>query len=154
MKSQRVGDMASGLFLVLLGLVVVVAAFQIKGAPDVRMQPRTLPLILGCIVALAGAALAIRAWRYHGPARTVPWPDQTGLRRVLTTLAALAVFLFLMDPLGMPLGSSLLVGFLVWYLGGYRPIYAGLLGLTTGGMIYMVFIRLLDLSFPIGPLGR
>ncbi len=154
MKSQRFGDMASGLFLVLLGLVVVVAAFQIKGAPDVRMQPRTLPLILGFIVGVAGAALAIRAWRYHGPVRDVPWPDRTGLGRVLTTLAALAVFLFLMEPLGMPLGSSLLVGFLVWYLGGYRPLYAGLLGLATGGMMYLVFIRLLNLSFPIGPLGR
>ena len=154
MKSQRIGDIISGVFLVLLGLVVVVAAFQIKGAPDVRMQPRTLPLILGCIIGVAGAALALRAWRYHGPVREVSWPDRTGLRRVLITLAALTIFLFLMDPLGMPLGSSLLVGFLVWYLGGYRPISAGLLGLATGGMIYGVFIRLLNLSFPIGPLGR
>jgi len=154
MKSQRVGDIISGVFLVLLGLVVVVAAFQIKGAPDVRMQPRTLPLILGCIVGVAGAALALRAWLYRGPARTVPWPDRTGIRRVLITLAALIVFLFLVQPLGMPLGSSLLVGFLVWYLGDYRPVYAGLLGLATGGVIYGVFIRLLNLSFPIGPLGR
>jgi len=46
------------------------------------------------------------------------------------------------------------VSFLVWYLGGYRPSYAGLLGLATGGMIWLVFIHLLQLSFPIGPLGR
>ena len=154
MKSQRFGDIASGVFLALLGLVVVLAAFQIKGAPDVRMQPRTLPLILGCIVGFAGAALAFRAWRYHGPARVVPWPDRVGTLRVGVTFAALVVFLFLVEPLGMPLSSSLLVGFLVWYLGSYRLIYAGLLGLATGGIIYLVFIRLLSLSFPIGPLGR
>lgn len=154
MKSRRFGDMASGVFLVLLGLVVVVAAFRIKGAPDVRMQPRTLPLILGWIVGVAGAALAFRAWFYRGPVRIVPWPDRVGTRRVGVTLAALVVFLFFVEPLGMPLGSGLLVGFLVWYLGGYRPIYAGLLGLATGGTIYVVFIRLLSLSFPIGPLGR
>lgn len=154
MKSQRYGDMASGVFLALLGVVVVVAAFQIRGAPDVRMQPRTLPLILGCIVGVAGAALALRAWLYRGPARVVPWPDRVGTLRVGVTLATLVLFLFLVEPLGMPLGSSLLVGFLVWYLGGYRPIYAGLLGLATGGVIYAVFIRLLNLSFPIGPLGR
>jgi uncharacterized membrane protein YccC len=59
-----------------------------------------------------------------------------------------------MGPLGMPLGSGLLVGFLVWYLGGYRPITAALLGLATGVTIYVVFIHLLNLSFPIGPLGR
>ena len=154
MKSQRVGDMASGIFLAFLGLIVVLAAFQIKGAPDVRMQPSTLPLILGCAVGVSGAALAFRAWRYHGPAQMVPWPDRTGTLRVVTTLATLAAFLFLVQPLGMPLGSGLLVSFLVWYLGSYRPIYAGLLGLATGGMIWLVFIHLLQLSFPIGPLGR
>lgn len=154
MKSQRAGDILSGVFLVLLSVIVVLAALRIKGAPDVRMQPRTLPLILGCIVGVAGAALALRAWLYRGPVRTVPWPDRAGLCRVLTTLAALIVFLFLVQPLGMPLGSCLLVGFLTWYLGGYRPVYAGLLGLATGGVIYGVFIRLLNLSFPIGPLGR
>jgi uncharacterized membrane protein YccC len=154
MKSQRVGDIASGIFLALLGLIVVLAAFQIRGAPDVRMQPRTLPLILGCAVGVAGAALALRAWRYHGPAQMVPWPDRTGSLRVLTTLATLAAFLFLVQPVGMPLGSGLLVCFLVWYLGGYRPIYAGLLGLATGAMIWLVFIHLLQLSFPVGPLGR
>ena len=154
MKSQRIGDMASGVFLILLGLVVVVAALQIKGAPDVQMQPRTLPLILGCIIGVAGAVLALRAWLYRGPARIVPWPDRVGILRVGVTMAALILFLFLLEPLGMPLGSSLLVGFLVWYLGKYRPISAALLGLATGGMIYVVFIYLLQLSFPIGPLGR
>ena len=154
MKSRRSGDMVSGVFLGLLGLVVVLAAFQIKGAPDVRMQPRTLPLILGCVVGVAGAALALRAWLYRGPARVVPWPDRVGTMRVGVTFASLVVFLFLVEPLGMPLSSSLLVAFLVWYLGRYRPIYATLLGLATGGTIYVVFIRLLSLSFPIGSLGR
>jgi uncharacterized membrane protein YccC len=154
MKSRRFGDMASGVFLVLLGLVVVVAAFQIKGAPDVRMQPRTLPLILGWIVGVAGAVLAFRAWLYRGPVRVVPWPDRVGTLRVGVTLVALVVFLLFVEPLGMPLGSGLLVGFLVWYLGGYRSIFAAFLGLATGATIYVVFIRLLNLSFPIGPLGR
>lgn len=154
MKSQRFGDMAGGVFLAFLGLVVVLAAIQIKGAPDVRMQPRTLPLILGCTVGVAGGALALRAWRYRGPAQNVAWPNRTGALRVLTTLVALAAFLLLVKPLGMPLGSGLLVTFLVWYLGGYRPICAGLLGLATGGTIWLVFIHLLQLSFPIGPLGR
>jgi hypothetical protein len=154
MKSQRAGDIASGLFLTLLGLIVVWAAFQIKGAPDVRMQPRTLPLILGCIVTVAGVALALRAWRYRGPARMVPWPNRRGLLRVLTTLGTLVAFLLLLQPLGMPLGSGLLVSFLAWNLGGYRPIRAGFLGLATGGTIWLVFIHLLQLSFPIGPLGR
>jgi hypothetical protein len=118
------------------------------------MHPRTLPLILGWAVGIAGGLLAFHAWRYRGAARIVPWPDRAGTLRVCVTLAALVVFLLLVEPLGMPLGSGLLVGFLVWYLGGRRPIFAGVLGVATGGVIYAVFIRLLQLSFPIGPLGR
>jgi len=154
MKSQRTGDIAAGIFLSLLGVFVVWASLHIKGAPDMRMHPRTLPLILGWAVMIAGGLLALRAWRYRGTARTVSWPDRTGTLRVGVTLGALVVFLLVVEPLGMPLGSGLLVGFLVWYLGGHRPVFAGLLGLATGGVIYAVFIRLLQLSFPIGPLGR
>ncbi len=154
MKTQRAGDIASGIFLSLLGLVVVVAAVQIKGAPDVRMQPRTLPLILGWTIGIAGGILALRAWRYRGAEIIVPWPDRAGALRVLITLASLAAYLLFLEPLGLPLGTALVVGFLVWYLGNYRLIYAGILGLASGGTIYLVFIHLLQLSFPAGPLSR
>jgi putative tricarboxylic transport membrane protein len=153
-KTQRAGDIASGIFLSLLGVVVVVAALRIKGAPDVRMHPRTLPLILGWTLGIAGGLLALRAWRYHGADRGVDWPDRAGALRVLITLAGLAALLLFLEPLGLPLGTALLVGCLVWYQGGYRLMTAGLLGLATGGTIYLVFIRLLQLSFPAGPLGR
>jgi putative tricarboxylic transport membrane protein len=154
MKTQRAGDIVSGVFLGLLGLVVIVAALRIKGAPDVMMQPRTLPLILGWTIASAGLILAVRAWRYRGADAPVAWPDRAGALRVLVTLATLAGFLFVLVPLGLPLGAAALVTFLVWYLGDYRPVYAALLGLATGGTVYLVFIRLLELSFPAGPLGR
>jgi len=154
MRSQRFGDMVSGVLLLLLGLVVVLAALLIKGAADVQMQPRTLPLALGCIIGVTGAFLALRAWRYSGPTRIVPWPDWNGALRVLVTLVSLAAFLLLVQSLGMPIGSGLLVAFLVWYLGGCRPICAGLLGAATGGAIYLIFIRLLNISFPVGFLSR
>lgn len=154
MRSQRFGDMIGGILLLLIGLVVAWAAFLIKGAADVQMQPRTLPLALGCIVSVTGASLSLRAWRYNGPARIVPWPEWSGALRVLVTLVSLAAFLFLMQPVGMPIGSGLLVAFLVWYLRGCRPICAALIGAATGGSIYLIFIRLLNISFPIGFLSR
>jgi hypothetical protein len=154
MKTQRAGDIASGVFLGLLGLVTIIAALRIKGAPDVVMQPRTLPLILGWTIGFCGVVLTVRAWRYRGGDVLVAWPDRAGTGRVLVTLGSLAAFLSAMVPLGLPLGAAFLVAFLTWYLGGYRIIWAALMGLATGGTIYLVFIRLLELSFPIGPLGR
>ncbi len=154
MRTQRAADIAGGLFLAVLGLVVVVAASQIKGAPDARVQPGTFPQILGWAIGIAGVVMALRAWRYRGPATLVAWPDRAGMTRVAVTLAAQAVFLLLMDPLGLPLGTALLVAFLAWYLGRYRLMSAGALGVVTGATVYVVFIHFLQLSCPAGFLGR
>lgn len=154
MRTQRSADIVSGIFLSLLGLVVVLAALRISGSPDVRMQPRTLPLILGWIILAAGGILAARAWHLRGEARTIKWPDRDGTLRVLVTLASLTVYLLLIDALGLPLSTALFVAFLVWYLGRYRMLWAAALGLVSGATVYSVFFRLLQLSFPVGPLGR
>ena len=51
MKSQRAADMASGLFLVLLGLVVVVAAFlEIARNPEIQAEMKKqgfVPVAMG-----------------------------------------------------------------------------------------------------------
>ena len=153
-RTQRGADFASGLFLSLLGLFVILAARRIAGSPDVRLEPRTLPMILGWTILVAGAVLAVHAWRFQWEDRPIKWPNRAGTWRVVVTLVSLAVYLFLMEPLGLPLGTALFVAFLVWYLGRYRAMWAAALGLVSGATVYYAFIRLLELSFPVGPLGR
>ena len=154
MRTQRAADIASGMVLCLLGLIVVLASLRIAGSPDVRLHPRTLPLILGWIIAAAGVLLAAQAWRFRNEDRIIKWPDRAGMARVSVTLLALTVYVALMDPLGLPLSTVLYVGFLMWYLGRYRPVWAAITGLVSGATVYIVFIRLLQLSFPAGPLAR
>jgi putative tricarboxylic transport membrane protein len=153
-KTQRSADIVSGIFLSILGLVVVLASLKIAASPDVRLQPRTLPLSLGVLILGAGIILAARAWRFRGEDRGVRWPDRAGTARVLVTLASLAAYLVLMGPLGLPLSTLIFVSFLTWYLGRYRLVWVLSLGLASGAVVYVVFIRLLELSFPVGPLGR
>lgn len=154
MRTQRSADIVSGILLSLLGLAVVLAALRISGSPDVRMQPRALPLILGWVLLASGGILAVRAWHLRGQGQIIKWPDPSGTARVLVTLASLTVCLLLMDPLGLPFSTVVFVAFLVWYLGHYRMLWAVALGLASGATVYFVFIRLLQLSFPVGPLGR
>jgi hypothetical protein len=56
-----------------------------------------------------------------------------------------------MDPLGLPLSTFLYVSFTIWYLGKYRLWYPLLVGFLSGVISYLVFIYLLELSFPVGP---
>ncbi len=118
---------------------------------DERLPPRTLPYVVGVIILVCGALLAIRSWRFHGIDPVIKWPDRRGTIRVLIILVSLGVYLALMDPLGLPLSTFLYVAFTVWYLGKYRSWYPLLIGVLSGAISYLVFIYLLELSFPVGP---
>jgi uncharacterized membrane protein HdeD (DUF308 family) len=151
LKTQRSADIAGGCFLTFLGLVTIFAATKITGGLEERLPPRTLPYIVGIIIMISGALLAIRSWRFHGEDPVIKWPDRPGIIRVLVTIVGLALYLALMDPLGLPLSTFLYVSFTVWYLGRYHLWYPLLIGFLSGAISYLVFIYLLELSFPVGP---
>lgn len=154
MKTQRSADIAAGCFLSILGLIVVFAATGIKGGMDERLPPRTLPYVLGCTMIGAGAILAFKTWRLRGKETFINWPDRAGAVRVLVTLASLAIYIALIELLGLPIDTLLFVSFLVWYLGRYRIIYSAMIGLVSAAVVYFLFIFFLELSFPVGPLAR
>jgi len=150
LRTQRSADIVGGCFLAFLGLVTLLAASKITGGLEERLPPRTLPYTVGVIILICGALLAIRAWRLRGEDPVIKWPDRRGIIRVLITLVSVGVYLALMDPLGLPLSTFLYVSFTVWYLGKYRPWYPLLIGFLSGAISYVVFIYLLELSFPMG----
>ena len=151
LRTQRSADIAGGCFLVFLGLFTLFAASKITGGVEERLPPRTLPYTVGALILISGALVAIRSWRFHGEDPVIKWPDRRGTIRVLITLVSLALYLALMDPLGLPLSTFLYVSFTVWYLGKYRLWYPLLIGFLSGAISYLVFIYLLELSFPVGP---
>ena len=151
MRTQRSADIAGGCFLAFLGLATLVASSRITGGLEERLPPRTLPYTVGVIILVCGALLAIRSLRFHGEDPVIKWPDRRGTIRVLITLVSVGIYLALMEPLGLPLSTFLYVSFTVWYLGKYRRWYPLLIGFLSGIISYLVFIYLLELSFPVGP---
>jgi hypothetical protein len=154
MRSQRRGDIVAGCFIALLGAVVIIAASRIPGDPGERLPPRTLPYAVGFMTLAGGAGLAVKAWRFRGQDPQIKWPDRDGALRILVNLLLLALFVALMDPLGMPIATALYVAFSVWYLDRKRIVAALLTGAGSGVVVYYLFIRLLELQFPLGLLQR
>jgi hypothetical protein len=152
MKTQKSADIASGCFIAFLGVVVIIAATMITGGMEERLPPRTLPYILGFTILFAGIFLAVRSWRFKGENPAIKWPDRTGMIRVVVILLSLAAYIALIEPIGMPIATVLYVSFSVWYLWiGKHPIaYAVITGLVSGAVVYYLFIRFLELSFPLG----
>jgi hypothetical protein len=152
MKTQKSADVASGCFIAFLGAVVIFAATKITGGMEERLPPRTLPYTLGFTILVAGIFLAVRSWRFKGENPAIKWPDRAGMARVLVILFSLAAFIALIEPVGMPIATSLYVGFSVWYLwiGRHSIIYGLITGVISGAVVYFLFIRFLELSFPVG----
>jgi len=151
LKTQRSADIAGGCFLTFLGLVTIFAATRIKGGMEERLPPRTLPYVIGFIILVSGVFLAIRSWRFRGEDPVIKWPDRPGTIRIFVTLVSLLIYIALMGLLGLPLSTFLFISFLVWYLGRYRILYALFIGFLSGLISYILFIYLLELSFPVGP---
>jgi len=154
MRSQRKGDIVAGCFIALLGAVVIIAASQIRGDVEERLPPRTLPYAVGFMTLAGGAGLAVKAWRFRGQDPQIKWPDRNGALRILVNLLLLVLFVALMDPLGMPIATALYVASSIWYLDRKRILAAVLTGAGSAVVLYYVFIRLLQLSFPLGLLER
>ena len=152
MKTQRSADLTIGAFLLFLGLFVIYASSRITGGMEERLPPRTLPYAMGITVLICGGLLALRSWRLKETGLAVSWPNREGWFRILVSLGSLVLYIALMGPLGLPWSTFLYVSISTWYLGRYKIWKAVMMGLLSGAASYLLFIYLLELSFPAGPL--
>jgi putative tricarboxylic transport membrane protein len=151
-KTQRVADITVGCLIALFGLFVLYAATSISMAGIHRLSPRAFPYALGVLLFCCGAGLAVKTWSIRGEDFAIAWPDREGVRTIGVSLAALAGYIALMNPLGLPLSTTLYLAFAIWYLNRSRWLMALMIALITGVISEVLFIRVLGLSFPAGVL--
>lgn len=150
MKTQRRADIVSGCCLIVLGILVLIAASQIRGGMEERLPPRTLPYIVGLTILAGGAFLALKSWRLTGRDVPLKWPDRAAMIRITVVLLAVIAFVLVMTPIGFPLSSGLYIAFSIWYLKRSALWTALIAGLITGVLSYYVFGQVLELSLPMG----
>ena len=150
MKTLKPVDIVAGCFLALLGLFLLYASSMIRVGVERALSPRAFPSAIGIIILICGIGLAVKAWRFRGEDPVIHWPDREGLRIILVNLILLALYILLMNPLGLPLSTFLYVTCTIWYLNPAKWVTAVVTGLVIGVVSYVVFIELLQLSFPMG----
>ncbi len=150
MRTLRTADLVTGALAIGVGLVTLLASRSIKAMSGESLDPRTLPMIVGWAMILAGGGIIYSGWRYRGAPVPVHWPDGDGVRRLVVTAALLLLYVALIEPVGFPVVTAAYVAAHSWYLGRYRPWVTALGGLATGIVVYYVFMQLLELTFPLG----
>jgi putative tricarboxylic transport membrane protein len=150
MRTLRTADLVTGALAISVGLVTLLASRSIKAMAGESLDPRTLPMMVGWAMILAGAGIVHSGWRYRGAPVPVHWPDTDGLRRLVVTAVLLLLYVALIEPVGFPIVTAVFVAAHSWYLGRYRAWVTILGGLATGIVVYYVFMQLLELTFPLG----
>ncbi len=150
MKTLRQADIAGGCFLAFLGLFILYAASNIRLGVERALSPRFFPSVLGFLIFACGVGLAVKSWRFRGEDPGIHWPDRQGFVIVVVSLLLIAAYNALMKPLGLPLATFLYAAASIGFLKPERWGVAIVSGLVLGAVSYVVFIRLLDLSFPMG----
>ncbi len=151
-KTQRSADITVGCIIALFGIFMLVASTMISVRGAHSLSPRTFPYVVGLLLLVCGLGLALKSWRIRGEDFAIKWPDKSGTRTIFVSLFMLACYLVLIDPLGLPLSTFLYVTLAIWYLNRAKWATAVVIGIIFGVVSYLVFIRLLKLSFPEGSL--
>jgi putative tricarboxylic transport membrane protein len=152
MKTQRMADIVLGCLFALLGIFVIYASTLITGGAAHRLPPETFPRVVGILLLLCGAGLALKAWTIRGTDLPVAWPDRRGFWVIVITLLSLLIYIAVMDWLGLPLATFLYLFFSIVYLKPSKWFLALVISLITAVISYYLFINLLGLSFPTGSL--
>lgn len=152
LRTKRSGDIASGIVLALLGFVAAWASTSIDEGAGGHLHPRTFPMLIGILLVAGGGALAVSGAAAGAAGRPIDWPDTRGWKFWLIALAGLALFVGLSPLLGFLLCSFFFTAAFSRYFGRYRPPVAIAWAIGVAAFIYVVFVRLLDLTLPMGPL--
>ena len=148
-KSELV---AAGLLIALGILIVRSAARWVYITPD-GPGPGFFPLWTGWAIIVLATVVALRhiyqVFRQQ-PVGRINW---RGSARVLAGWAGLAVSIGLLKPLGFTLSFLLLVFFLVMVIFGRSFVAALSVGVGSALCFWLLFVKLLQVQLPAGPLG-
>jgi putative tricarboxylic transport membrane protein len=152
-RTLRAADLAVSAVLVVCGAAALVSVRQMRVGFVAEFQPRLFPTVIGLLLIVVGALAAVTAWR-SPPRALAEWPTPDRAKRIAVILVSVAAYVAVIDLLGMPLATFMVISFEVWYLGTYRWYVPIAVGLCSTAVLYFVFMVGLGLTFPAGPFER
>lgn len=138
---------------ILGGVSIALAAFFAWQATLIELSflsdpvgPKTFPIIIAAVMALAGVAIILR------PDDAPEWPAFGRLLEIAVTAGVLCAYALALPQVGFLLATAVAAAFLSWRLGA-APLAALAAGVAIAVGIYVVFHLILGLSLARGPWG-
>jgi integral membrane sensor domain MASE1 len=139
-------DFWSGALFIAVGIAAIVLGSHYALGTAARMGPGYFPRILGILLIVLGAILALRATRTRGdPIARVHW------RPTIIVLGSVVLFGAIVRPLGVALSTVILIVASSAASREFRPREALIAGVVLAALAVGVFVVGLQLQLPIWP---
>ncbi len=155
-------DLAVAALVAAFGLAVVLVALTIPdGLYRDAVGPRAVPIGVGVLILVCGAAVALRRLRALAPTRG--WRaeeegtgDEPGhpasLGRALGVMALTAAYAAAFAPLGYLLATPAFVAGALWIMQERRPLRVAAIAIVWTAVTWTLFAQVLHVRIPVGPL--
>ena len=142
-------DLVAGLMFIAVGILAIVIASNYTLGTAARMGPGYFPRILGILMIVLGAIIALRSLRVAGP----PLPGWKW-RPVLVVLGSVITFGLVVNSLGLVVSTILLILMSSAASTEFRPKEAAISGVLLAALAVGVFVIGLKLQIGIWPGSR
>ena len=142
-------ELVAGLMFVGIGVTAIVIASNYTLGTAARMGPGYFPRILGILMIVLGAIIALRSLRTTGP----PLPGWKW-RPVVVILGSVVIFGLIVDRAGLVLSTILLILMSSAASTEFRPKEAAISGVLLAVLAVGVFVIGLKLQIGIWPGSR
>ena len=139
-------DFLAGLMFAAFGVAALVISAGYPMGTASRMGPGYFPRMLGWLLVVLGAALALRALRLRGEALP-KWP----LRPTLVVLGSVVLFGAIVSKVGLALSTVILILVASAASHEFRPKEAIISGIGFAALAIAVFVVGLKLQLPVWP---
>jgi hypothetical protein len=139
-------DLAAGLLFIAAGIAAIAIAANYTLGTAARMGPGYFPRMLGLLLIVLGAILAVRSLRLNGP----PLPGWKW-RPVLVTLGSVVMFGLIVNRAGLVVSTILLIVMASAASREFRPREAVISGIVLAALVVGVFVIGLKLQLGIWP---
>ena len=139
-------DFWSGVIFIAIGLFAITYGTKYTLGTAARMGPGYFPRILGILLMVLGAIIALRSLRSHGP----PLPGWKW-RPTVIVLGSVVLFGLIVQPVGIAISTVILIVGASAASPEFRPREAIISGVLLATLAVGVFVIGLKLQLPIWP---
>lgn len=151
---MKIADLIGGGLGIALGAYVIYEGSNMPEDHIMKIGPAFFPELLATGLIIFSGILIIYALqgKSKGTAEPIRLRDQ-GIQRALVSLLVIILYTALLNPLGYPICTLLLVAGIMLLLGKRQPLLVLGTSLGTTFGVWLVFAKLLKLSMPMGVLS-